>query len=207
MKKQLTIGVFVALCVGSAFAFSAQKDDDDLKVKAPRSGRWPVSWAVDPDASKVADKPIAVTIQKLTTFKRPADLPKAGKTPAKYKSHRVAPVELTKYLIRGTIIGVAAEHDGDYRLHVSDGKGHEVIIVLPDPDRAPKRGRFTKSLDDFRAIVAKRWHPGYEEEKVSVPAEIVGIGYFGRLNPEENPSPEGFQLHPGLSIRFLDSNK
>lgn len=169
----------------------------------PHSGRWHVSWGVDPEVSKIAPTPVLTPIAKLVTFKRPSDLPKKGKTPDKYKAHRYAPVEVTQYLVRGTIIGVAAEHDGDYRLKITDGKGHSIIVVLPDPALAPIRGKFSDRIDAFRAVVANKFHPTFEERAVSVPAEIVGIGYFGRLDPEENPSPEGFQLHPGLSIKFL----
>ena len=176
--------------------------DDQTKVKTPHSARWQVSWGVDPDAAKAEMKPVPTTIAHLMTFKRPADLPGKGTAPERYRTHRIAPVETTPWLIKGTVISVVKEHDGDYRLIVADTHGNQVFCVMPDPTLAPKQGALTRKLNAARAIVESRFHPTYTDQAVHVPVEVVSPGYFGRLNPE-NPNPEGFQLHPAIGVRFV----
>lgn len=188
-----------------------QKDDDDKQEKAPPAGtqsktpksqRWPVSWAVAPDTAQIRSKATSTTIARLLQYKRPKELPGKGTIPVRYKTHRIRRVETTLWQVKGTVVNVAAEHDGDYRLIVADSRGHEVTCVLPDPALAPKRGRFSHQIDRCRAIVLKKFKPDFTPRNVRVPIEIVGIGYFGRFNSDANKSPEGFQLHPVTALRF-----
>ncbi len=214
------VGASLVLCVwpGSLLAQETQKPDTQTPTaesdakdakestgtekKLPRSARWPVSWGVDPYTTKMRVKPVRTTIAHLVSFKRPAYLPGKGTIPVKYRTQRIAPVETTVWSIKGTAVSCAAEHDGDYRLLVADAKGRQVTCVMPDPMLAPKRGRFSAQIDVARAAVVRKFHPTFTPQKVRVPVQIVGIGYFGRLNSDANPSPEGFQLHPVLSVRF-----
>jgi len=168
----------------------------------PRSARWRVSWGVDADTEKMNVKPVPTTIAHLLTFKRPADLPGQGTIPETYRTQRIKPIETTVWSVTATLVEVAAEHDGDYRLTLQDAKGGQIIGVLPDPSLAPKTGRFSKQIDAARKVVAEKLHPTFTESKVRMPVQIIGLGYFGRFNKEENPSPEGFQLHPVFSVRF-----
>jgi hypothetical protein len=185
-------------------------DDDDDKVQArqgvekriPNSKRWQVSWAVDPDVSKIRMKPVPTEIAHLLTFKRPAALPKKGTVPVKYRATRVAPVETTVYSIEGTVISACAEHDGDYRLIVADSKGNQVTCVMPEPDLAPKRSKISTLLDAARKVTAHKFQLDFKPTDVSVPVKLSGIGYFGRLNSDANKSPEGFQLHPVIAVEF-----
>lgn len=213
----LTFGMWPGKALGQGAARTqskAAKDDDDDKKESgakakggkpaePHSKRWHISWAVDEYAAKMDVKPVPTSIAHLVTFKRPADLPKDGNGPVFYRTKRVPKIETVLWSVTGTIVGVAAEHDGDYRLKISDGKGSEVICVMPDPALAPVKGRFAAKINAVRAAVVAKFHPTFDERKVNVRATVVGFGYFGRLSPDENPSPEGFQLHPGISLRFI----
>jgi len=196
--------VLACLFVG-AWAIQAKDDDDDKgKPKEPKSTRWRVSWAVDDDAAKMSNKPVRTTIAKLVTYKRPPVLPKdpKNKPEMRYRIHRVNSVEKTLWTIRGNVISVAHEHDGDYRLIVADAKGNVVCCVMPDPALAPIRGRWSDLVDQARAVTVKKFHPTDDPRTVKVPVEVTGFGYFGRINNDANPSPEGFQLHPVTKVRF-----
>jgi hypothetical protein len=172
------------------------------KSGEPHSARWRVSWAVDEGAARMSDKPVSTTIARLLKFKRPADLPGKGTIPESYRTHRIPSIETTVWSVKGTLIEVAAERDGDQRLTVADVQGRQIIGVLPDPALAPKTGPFTARINATRALIDARFHPTLTEKKVHIPIEMIGIGYFGRFNKEENPSPEGFQLHPVFAVRF-----
>ena len=218
----IALGSGIALCIwprtvlaqdASPSRPQATKESDDKKEesedaaakkeKKPKSARWQVSWGVDPDIAKLT-KPTPTTIAHLLTFKRPTDLPGAGTVPENYRTHRIAHVETTLWAIEGTVVSVAAEHDGDYRLIVADKKGGKVCCVLPDPALAPKTSRLSAQIDAARAVVVKKFHPTFTARDVQVPVKIVSPGYFGRFNKEENPSPEGFQLHPVVGVRFVN---
>jgi hypothetical protein len=173
-------------------------------VKKPHSARWLVSWGVDAYAQKTAPKPTPTTIEHLNTFQRPIDLPARGKAPVFYRTNRIKGIETVLWKVKGTVISQAAEHDGDYRLIVADEHGNAVCCVMPDPKLAPKTGPVSAKLNAARDVVQRKFHPTFEAKDVKVPVEVIGFGYFGRMNPEENPSPEGFQLHPLVSVRFLE---
>ena len=179
-----------------------QPKKEDNERREPKSKRWKVSWAVDEDGAKMNAKPVPAAIAKLNSYKRPKVLPKKGSPAEHYRTHRVSPIETTVWEIRGTVVNVAAEHDGDFRLIVADEKGNKICCVLPDPDLVPLRGRFSNQVDAARAVVAKKFKLSYDPKDVNVPIVLTGIGYFGKLNHDANPSPEGFQLHPVLSAKF-----
>lgn len=198
--------VLLAASVSAAcFAIGSlaqDRDGGEKPGKVPKSKRWKVSWAVDDDAAKMTSTPKPTTIEKLVQFKRPSVLPKEGSPAEHYRTHRIKPIETTVWQIRGTIVNVAAEHDGDYRLTIADEKGRKIIGVMPDPALAPIRGRFSDQLDAARAIILKKFKPTFEGQDVRIPVILNGLGYFGKMNPEENPSPEGFQLHPVIKVAF-----
>jgi len=201
----LTLSLFLP-----ALNAHAQKDDDDKPEKTgkltdskkPKSQRWQVSWAVDAEAKRMSAKPKFTTIAHLLKFKRPADMPGTGAMPERYKTHRIKPVEVTVWSIEGTVVNVAAEHDGDYRLIVADKNGEQVTCILPDPALVPKAGRFSNRINAARAVVVKKFKPTFEPRDVKVPVQLTGLGYFGRFNSDANKSPEGFQLHPVFSVKF-----
>jgi hypothetical protein len=157
---------------------------------------------VDAGAAKIASTPRRTTIARLLMFKRPAYLPKSGTIPEKYRIARIAPIETTAWSVSGTIVNVAYERDGDYRLILADKAGKQLTCVLQDPALAPIRGPFSAKVDAARTVVKRKLNPTLTPRNVRVPARIVGIGYFGRLNSDANKSPEGFQLHPVFSVQF-----
>lgn len=181
-----------------------EKEEAERKPGPPKSARWQVSFSVDPDSQKMSRRPVNTTIAHLVSFKRPAVLPKVGRAPAAYKAKRIAPVETTIWKFRGTAVSVAAEHDGDYRLIVSDAKGRLVCCVMPDPSLATKKGKFTAEINQARAVVVKRFKPTFDARTVKVPVEITGLGYFGKMNSDANPSTEGLQIR-AIKVRILTS--
>jgi len=187
---------------GAKPAAGPDKDGDEGKGKLPKSKRWRVSWAVDVDTKNMKSTPKPTSIAYLVGLKRPSVLPKVGSPVEHYRTHRVKPVETTIWQIRGTVVSVAAEHDGDYRLIVADAKGRKVCCVMPDPALAPIRGRFSNQVDETRAVVVKKFKPTFDPRDVKVPIVLSGIGYFGKINNDANPSPEGFQLHPVVKVVF-----
>jgi hypothetical protein len=186
-------------------ATKPESEAEEAREKKPKSQRWQVSWAVDPAAHGIPARPIPVTIPRLLRFKRPKNLAGTGTIPAHYRTHRISGVETHAWSVRATVVNVAFERDGDYRLILSDGKGAVLTCVLPDPARAPKRGRYSAQVDAARAVVARKLHPALEPRDVNVPVRLVGLGYFGRFNSDANKSPEGFQLHPVYSVQFPGS--
>lgn len=182
---------------------ASQPEPEEAREKKPKSQRWEVSWGVDAGAARVRSRPTRTSIAHLLQFKRPKDLPGTGDIPIRYRTHRIAGVETVVWTVTGTIVNVTYERDGDYRLILGNSKGAVLTCVLPDPARAPKRGRFSAEIDAARAIVARKLHPAATPRNVRVPARITGFGYFGRFNSDANKSPEGFQLHPVFAVSFL----
>ena len=179
-----------------------QSEAAEAKEKKPKSQRWQVSWGVDAGAAQVRTRPVPTTVARLLKFKRPKDLPGTGDLPIRYRTHRIAGVETVVWTVTGTVVNVTYERDGDYRLILGDAKGAVLTCVLPDPARAPKRGRFSAQIDAARAVVERKLHPAETPRDVKVPARITGLGYFGRFNSDANKSPEGFQLHPVIRVEF-----
>jgi hypothetical protein len=150
--------------------------------------RWPVKILSDDDRSKVNFTPVDATVTQLVSQIRPHR--------SLSRSHRISREELTTYRVRAFLIRVRLEKDSDFHLLLQDPSSvsDRMIAEIPASECAVGTG-FEKQYAVARHIVG--------EIKPGSMVEIVGVGFFDFMHEQTGASPNGFEIHPVLSVRMI----
>ena len=153
---------------------------------------WPFKIGTDPQARDVSLAPEEATIDELRSFphvERPA-------------SGRIAPVELTTYVLRDVELrSFQRAPDGDVHAVLADEHGHTIIVEAAPPFCADKNSPFYDSIARVRTVVdaeIPNAMMGWRKRTVS----LAGVGYFDSLHGQMGVAPNGIELHPILAICF-----
>lgn len=153
--------------------------------------------ASDSDAQSIKETH-TTTIAELNQMERPAEIRANGKREA---DRRFGKVEQTIWCVRARVEDAEIREDGDLRLVISDGSGHEIVAECPGWE-ALDAGVFRAKVAQSRQDAARLLSPS---EKVTHPGtwvEIHAVGYFGRLPKNASETHvNGFRLMPILSIK------
>jgi hypothetical protein len=151
--------------------------------------RWPVKTFRDADRGLVRLGSVTdSTVAELTRIPRPPAETISGR-------HRVPPQELTVYRVRARLRGVVGSGDGDLHLLLADlsDPSSRMITEVPHPLLAIGSGMG----DTFRGI-----RESVRGRRLAGRIVIVtGVGFFDR--PGRGKSPNGFELHPVLSVEIV----
>lgn len=117
--------------------------------------------------------------------------------------------EKTTYALTVHLIGARLMSDHDIHLIVADWRGGATMITeLPDPRcpvaaRSPVAAQMTAARRALLAAVgpvsAAHWKPLNRRVK------ITGVGFFDTVHNQVGVAPNGFELHPLLSLSLLPS--
>lgn len=143
---------------------------------------------------------------------------------------RIVPDETHVYRVQARLVKWKHESDGDYHLVLTDDTlnytgesahppvpptGHSFIGEVPDPScfsgsdgsfgsQTPFAGGITSARQTMdqrfpNAELSGAWNDG-----AGAQVEITGIGFFDRPHGQTGRAPNNVEIHPILSIRFLD---
>jgi len=101
---------------------------------SPGSERWPVKTGTDRDVGNVKKSMVLSTVRELGSLPRPAALMPATTLNDSYNARRVAPVEVTIWIVKARVTALKLEADGDYHLVLQDDSGAEMVGEIPYPD-------------------------------------------------------------------------
>ena len=143
-------------------------------AQGPGKERWPVKTIEDADQAKVgtvklgkgASKTpvagaVATTVEELRRMPRPADMAQVDKSFPKYQNRRALPVEGIIWEVRGDVIEIKHEADGDYHMVLQGASGETMIAesVHPEPPYIsasnPRRADMKKVRDAIDARLIK----------------------------------------------------
>lgn len=188
-----------ALLAMPALRCAAQAAPTERDITKP--ARWAVMTGTDADIMRVKASATPTTVTALLAKPRPA-LSAPGTIDPAFRTHRAAPVETTLWSVAVTLVGAQSNDDGDYHLVMRDAAGHVLTGELPDPARMEHPSRFAPQMRAARATLVRRLHPGEQPKPVSVPVQITGLGYWGRVGKGPGAAGSGIQLHPITGIQF-----
>ncbi len=162
--------------------------------------RWLVKTLSDPDRDCVSLKPVDATVEALAALEPPARRPSQG---------RVRPVECTVYRVEALLAAwdtvMRLENDGDDHVVLFGRENQRISIIaeIPNPecDGACRSGfaeRFTAARETLESGV-RRPNPN----DLPILVRVTGVGFFDRRHGQTGVAPNGFELHPVLSIEFL----
>lgn len=166
--------------------------------------RWPVKTMSDPDRECVSLTPVDATVEELAALPRPAHTPRTG---------RAKPLECTVYRVRAHLAGwdtVMPRRERDHDIHIVlfglTNPRISMIAEMPDPmcDGACRSGFAEQFARERAALLREVNDPdspiGRDPDKALV--VVTGVGFFDFLHHQTGVAPNGFELHPVLSIEF-----
>jgi len=155
--------------------------------------RWSVKTGTDPDVGTVNQSPSSTTLATLIGFPAPASLP---------ANNRVAPHERETFSLQNaTLVSYKLESDSDYHLVLSDGS-RTMITEIPFPNCVGASSPFAARIQAARAAFDARFHATTTKQIANVTATVTGVGFFDFIHGQDGVAPNGFELHPVLSICF-----
>jgi hypothetical protein len=160
--------------------------------------RWSVKTLSDADVAKVNFNPVPATIGELTFLPVPAALP---------ANHRIAPVELTTYVVRARLIEFKRESDDDFHLVIADPNDRDrtMIAEIPAPGCSGAAGLLAPPRREFVDLfgrVSLSWSWSRPARTVDL-VEITGVGFFDFEHGQNGVAPNAIELHPVLGIRRI----
>jgi hypothetical protein len=189
--------------------------------------RWAVKDGTDPAASQVDFSNIqATTIPDLAAIPKPQIVHD--------DVTRAIPEETVVVRVKAHLIKWKMESDNDYHLVLTDdtleftsgrknANGHSLIGEIPDTDClsgsngdfgtdspfldvGPGRGLgMGAARDQMKAAFSNPDLSGGWNDAGGVNVEVVGVQFFDRAHGQTGRAPNGLEIHPILSIKFLDN--
>ena len=152
--------------------------------------RWPVKTMADADRARVVRPPVDTTVAHLSSLPRvPGPLPQDG---------RVPPHEITVYRVRARLVAVHKMLDGDFHMEIADADAPAARMIVEIP--LPREGRSAGLSDDFRRARREVLRRGTKGRLI----RVTGVGFFDYTHWQPGAARNGFELHPVLSVEFLD---
>ena len=152
--------------------------------------RWPVKTLTDADRESVLRTPVDTTVRFLASLPRvSAPLP---------HDRRIPPHETTVYRVRARLVRVHKMLDGDFHVVIADPEFPKTRMIVEIPDPREGHGTGLSSLfQSARGTVRERGAKGRL-------VRVTGVGFFDYTHWQPGAARNGFELHPVLSVEFLD---
>jgi hypothetical protein len=152
--------------------------------------RWSVKTLSDADRSRVLRTPVDTTVRSLTSLSRvPPPLP---------HDRRIAPWELTIYRVRARLGSVHKMLDGDLHVVIADPDFPDSRMIVEIP--AAREGAATGLAPLYREARRMVGRHGAKGRLI----RVTGVGFFDYTHWQPGAARNGFELHPVLSVEFLD---
>lgn len=152
--------------------------------------RWPVKTMADADRARVARTPVDTTVAYLSSVARvPGPLP---------QDRRIAPHEVTVYRVRARLVAVHKMLDGDFHMEIADPDAPAARMIVEIP--LPGEGRSAGLSENFRRARREVGRRGAKGRLL----RVTGVGFFDYTHWQPGAASNGFELHPVLSVEFLE---
>lgn len=160
--------------------------------------RWAVKTLADQDISQVNFQPVSTTIEELTKLARPSAIPGSDRLESERKA----------YSVIGRLTTVKLEMDGDYHLVLQGDTGQTLVAEIPSPscysgNSTDVRSEFQTAREVIDGAFLHGERRGLSRIASDAKVEVTGVGFFDFIHGQTGMAPNGFELHPVLSIRLL----
>ena len=161
--------------------------------------RWPVKTLTDPAGETVASaSPTLGTVAELVMVGAPSRKQLLAATSSRFAHEKIV------YRVSVAVIGDKEEADSDFHIVLAAPGNHSTMLIAEIPSGSctgPQRANF---FNDLRAQFAKDFgKPAAGKLRrlaQPVAACVTGVGFFDFLHGQDGVAPNGFELHPVLSI-------
>lgn len=161
--------------------------------------RWAVKTLTDPIGERIAaQSSVASHVAELVAAAPPTRKILQAATARRFPQERIV------YRVSVLVTGNKQEADSDFHIVLADPSDVKTTLIAEIPSGAcvsPKRAKF---FNDLRAQFAKDFGKPAQGKlrKLAQPvaACVTGVGFFDFLHGQDGVAPNGFELHPVLSI-------
>ncbi len=212
--RRLTLFLLMLFLAGTTHA----QDCGGMERWGPKDGTD--AQALNIDLTNITPK----TVTDLVAIHQP-QLPNDNTT-------RIIPDETHVYRVQARLVKWKHESDGDYHLVFTDDTlkftdenappsvpptGHSVIGEIPDPNCFSGRDGsfgsqtpFADGITSARQTMNQRFpnadQTGNWNEGANARVQVTGIGFFDRPHGQAGRAPNNIEIHPVISILFLDQS-
>jgi hypothetical protein len=122
---------------------------------------------------------------------------------------RYSPVEDTTYTVRATLVGWKTETDHDYHIVIADTANPAVTMIIEPPDPsctdacASNFGSYYTSVRAKLSSCFGQPPTAFTNFKAGITVDVTGVGFFDVLHGQTGVAPNGIELHPLLSVKFI----
>jgi hypothetical protein len=160
--------------------------------------RWAVKTLADQEVSQVNFRPVSTTIEELAKLARPSPIPGNDRLESERKT----------YSVTAKLTTVKLEMDGDYHLILQADTGQTMVAEIPSPscysgNNTDIRSQFQTARDAIDAAFLHGERRGLSRITSDAKVEVTGVGFFDFVHGQMGMAPNGFELHPVLSIQLL----
>jgi hypothetical protein len=161
--------------------------------------RWPVKTLADPNGETVAAiSPTPGTVAELVAIGAPTRKELLAAAARRF------PQEQIVYRVSVLVIGDKREADSDFHIVLADPANPALTLIAEIPSGAcvaKKRSAFFNGLRaQFAADFGKPAQGKLRRLAQPASACVTGVGFFDFLHGQNGVAPNGFELHPVLSI-------
>ena len=156
--------------------------------------RWSIKTGSDSAASTVSTFLSATTIDVLTSIFAPSGATSSGT--------RVAPIEMSTYILDGTLTDYRMTEDSDYHLVLKSSMGKTMIVEIPHPDCVSQASPFKSQIASARAAVDAAVASTTSFKTTSASVRVTGVGFWDDLHGQRGVAPNGIELHPVTAMLF-----
>ena len=161
--------------------------------------RWEVKTLSDADSRGVNFSPQEATVAWLASQPAPGRL---------LSDRRLAPLETQVFRVPAILVGLKEEDDGDLHLVIADMNDPSRTMIVEIPSSSCSGACASGHVAEFESarqtVVSRFGPPSPRFQPVSRRVVITGVGFFDFIHGQRGVAPNGVELHPVLSIEFLD---
>jgi len=178
----------VMLVVATLIALGGLQAPQSSASHSCGTERWPVKTMTDSGVASMDTVPRPTSVSELGDLPRPTvRLP---------ENRRLSPYERGVWRLRAKLRQVIVESDRDWHLVLEDTEDSTRTMIGEIPDSACAEGsryggRFAEARRELRAMPR------------DAIIELDGVGFFDFLHGQRGVAPNGFELHPILSVRLV----
>jgi hypothetical protein len=161
--------------------------------------RWPVKTLTDSEGETIAaSSPTPGTVAELVTIGAPTRKELLAATARRFPQEKIV------YRVTALVDGDKQEADSDFHIVLADPKDARTTLIAEIPSGVCTAAKRAKFFNDLRAQFGKDFGKPAKGKlrrlAQPVPACITGVGFFDFLHGQDGVAPNGFELHPVLSI-------
>ncbi len=217
-KTWLTIGASLAIGILILPAHS-QSNSAMAREFLKAKDRWAVKTGADAAAKYLRVNVTQPTrVRKVIPIDRPIELPLKGSGTKLTQINRYSDTESKVFSIDADILRYSVDPDDhDIYLVLRDhddlkaeeapadsGERRTMIAKIPDPSLVVLSSPWRSAIARARRSFEQRFHPGAGFTERVIHARVTGVGFFDYLHGQNGVALNGLELHPVLSIEFID---